>query len=359
MKIIICGGHHNSALVVAKALKEKGHEIYWFGCKYPPSGKQKTSAEYNEVTGENIPFTEIKAGKFQPKYNFFRNLSMIPLGFWQSIIELKRIKPDLIFSFGGYIALPVAYGGWLLKIPVITHEQTVVCGISNQFISVIARKIFISFDESFKCFPKRKTVYSGLPTRPEINNPKKLFFKNKKNTIYITGGKQGSHLINELIFGILPELLKQFNIIHQCGSNRQNNDFQKAEEIKEKLGFLANDYLVKEYFYSDEIGSVLHSADFLISRAGAHTVYELLLLQKPAILIPIFWSNNKEQTENALYFEKTGLGKILKEDGLTETKLLEEILAFDKNIKQYSLKKEINLIKNPTDLIIKEIENMF
>ena len=290
MKIVICGGHHNSTLLIAKALIKKKHKVFWFGHKLTMLGDKNPSAEYLEVTKEQIPFYEIKAGKWQPKYKFIPNLVRIPLGFVQSFYYLAKIKPDKIVSFGGYLALPITISGWLLGIPIITHEQTTVFGLANQIIAKFAKKVLVSFPSSLKSFPAKKVVLTGLPIRTEIFDQGKKLFTNQKKTIYITGGKQGAHVINSEVFKILPQLLEKFNIIHQCGSTSLFNDLAKAQELRKNLN-TKEDYLVAPYFFEDQIGSIFKSADFVISRAGAHTLYELLYLEKPAILIPIPWSS--------------------------------------------------------------------
>jgi len=359
MKVVICGGHHNSALVVAEMLAKKGYEIFWFGHRFSMIGDKKESAEFLEVTAKKIPFIEIKAGKFQPHSRFWQNLSRVPIGFWQSFVSLLKIKPDLIVSFGGYLAFPVAWIGYLLRIPVVTHEQTTVSGLSNKLIAKVARKIFITFPSSAKSFPQKKVILTGLPLRKSIFEGKKLF-GNAQKTIYITGGKQGAHVINEAIFKILPNLLEKFNVIHQCGSTSLFNDIKKAGEIKCSLGKVSDNYIVKEYFFDSEIGSVFKSADFVISRAGAHTVYELTVLNKPAILIPIPWSNANEQEENAKMLVSLGLAKILFQADLEQGNLLEKILTFGDHLNDFKLRKNLVLPKEPAEeIIIREIEEIF
>ncbi len=235
-KIVVCGGHHNSALVVADALREKGYQVFWLGHKYSMIGDENPSAEYLEVTQKGFPFTEIKAGKLQPRHHFFQYLLRIPLGFWQSFVSLRRIKPDLIFSFGGYLALPVVYVGWLLGIPVVTHEQTVVSGLANQLIAKVAKKVFLTYEASSKYFPQGKVVVTGLPLREGILKKGKKLFQNNKKTIYVTGGKQGAHVINEAVWAILPSLLIEFNVIHQCGSTSVFDDIKKARLVEAGLG---------------------------------------------------------------------------------------------------------------------------
>ncbi|RJR26075.1 UDP-N-acetylglucosamine--N-acetylmuramyl-(pentapeptide) pyrophosphoryl-undecaprenol N-acetylglucosamine transferase [Candidatus Microgenomates bacterium] len=358
-KIIICGGHHNSALVIAESLQKKGYKVFWLGHKFSMIGDKKPTAEFLEIGKKGIPFIDIKAGKFQIKHRFIENLLRIPFGFLQSFLAVLKIKPAVVVSFGGYIALPVAFSGWLIGVPVVTHEQTAVSGKANKLIAKIARKVFVSFPESVKSFPEEKVVFSGLPIRKEIFDKSNKFFQNKKKTIYITGGKQGAHVINESIFKILPALLEKYNVIHQCGSTSLSNDIGKAEELKNNLKEKAENYLVKEYFFAEEIGRVFGSSDFVVSRAGAHTVYELLVLKKPAILIPIPWSSNDEQGRNAQILVENGLGKILSQKELEEGKLLETIEAFEKNLANYKPKRELNLEKkDATGVILGEIEKI-
>lgn len=356
MNIVITGGHHNSALLVAKALREKGHEIYWFGHKYSMWGDKNPSAEYLEVTKEKIPFIEIKSGKWQIKSHFFGNLIRIPLGFGQSLYWLVKIRPKMIVSFGGYIALPVAISGWLLGIPVVTHEQTTVLGSTNAVISKIAQKIFISFPSSEKLFPGKKLVLTGLPIRPVILSKNKKLFSNSKRTIYVTGGKQGAHVLNEAVFEILPQLVKDFNIIHQCGSSSLYDDYQKALNLKKEIS--SGDYLVKDYFFEDEIGSVFASADFLITRSGAHITYELALLNKPAIMIPIPWSSRNEQLKNAQTLADLGLAKILNQSNLEKGKLLETINEFNADLNTYKLSDKVKFPTDATEKIVGEIEEI-
>lgn len=365
MKVVFTGGHHSSAIIVAKKLKEKGNNIFWFGHKQTMIGDKNPSSEYLEVTKEKIPFFNIKAGKLQRNFKFVENLIRIPVGFFQSFYYLNKIKPDIIVTFGGYLGLPVAWSGFLLGIPVVAHEQTVISGKANTLIALVASKIFISFPSSANLFPKEKVIFSGLPVREEIFKKQDCFIdsnhknKDKRKIIYFTGGKQGSHIINEAVFSILPVLLEKFIVIHQCGSNSIFNDIRKAQQIKDNLGRLSQYYFVKEYFFDDEIGGVYSCADFFVSRAGAHTVYELILLKKPAILIPIPWSSRDEQSKNGKMLEGLGLAKILTQEELAEGKLYETIESFSSHLSDFTLKdKNFSRPSDPTKIIIEEIEKI-
>lgn len=358
MRIVITGGHHNSALLVAEEIKKKGWEVFWFGHKFTMIGDRNPGAEYFAVTQKKIPFIEIKAGKWQPRFKFWQNLLRIPFGFGQSIFWLIKIRPKLIVSFGGYLSLPVVFAGWILGIAVVTHEQTTVAGLANKIISRVAKKIFVSFPSSMKFFPEEKVILTGLPIRINVLSKGGKFFSNNKKTIYITGGKQGAHVINEAVFAILPGLAEKFNIIHQCGTTSLFSDYLKAQEIQKKLKKGSN-YLVKDYFGEDEIGSVYKSADFVISRAGAHTVSELLYLKKPAILIPIPWSTGNEQEENARLILEAGLGIILSQEDVGKGKLLSAVTEFSEKIGDYKQISNKTLVDfQATQKIVAEIEKL-
>jgi len=336
-KIVITGGHHNSALVVAEALRDKGYEVIWFGHKFTMWGDKTPGAEYQEVTKAGFRFIEIKAGKFHRTYHPAK-LIRLPLGFTQSFYHLLRFRPSLIISFGGYLAVPVVIYGWLLRIPIITHEQTVVYGLANRVIERFARKILVSWETSLKHFSPDRAIFTGLPLRPEIFSKEKgkYDFKDNLPTVYITGGKQGSHIINQAIKGCLANLLKNYNLIHQCGSTTVYDDFSEMERIRDQLpSELKKRYLLTDYIFRQEIGHVFTAADLVVGRAGAHITYEMAALGKPAIFIPLPWAYADEQTENAQILVKAGIAEILPQTQLTPQKLIQLIKKMIKNLDQY------------------------
>lgn len=326
MKIVITGGHHSSALPVIKKLREQYPEvqIYWFGHKFSAQGDRNPTLEFHEITGLNIPFYHIHAGKFYRTLNLKR-LAKIPLGFFQCLGLLIKLKPDAIMSFGGYIAVPTTLAGWVLGIPSITHEQTVVAGWANRLVSKVAKKVLISWHESEKYFPKVKTVFVGLPLRKEIfevrsNN---FVFNNHLPAVYITTGKIGSHIINKVVGECLGDLLKFCNVIHQCGDNSIFSDFEMLADLKNGLGDTVGQYYLRKFIFEDEIGEAFARSDLVISRSGAHTTGELLALRKPCLLIPIPWVSHNEQYENAKILVDAGLGIILPEVKLSAQSLVE------------------------------------
>lgn len=361
MKIVVTGGHHNSALELAQKLqKSEGAEITWFGHRHTTLNDSSDSAEYSEVTKAGIPFVDIKAGKLYKTFHPIHWLR-IPYGFFQAYISLWRTKPDLIVSFGGYLAVPVVIAGFLLGIPSVTHEQTAVVGMANKLIAKFAKKIFITWPSSAEFFDKNKVIVTGLPLRESIFNidEAKFVFEDSLPTLYVTAGKQGSHLINTNLQKILPNLLNEMNIIHQCGSTTEFEDFQSLQEFKSTLSPEQQQrYVLRKYVFQDEIGSAYNKSDIVLCRAGAHTIYELAALRKPALIIPISWVSHNEQLRNAQILESIGAATILEEKELTPESLYQALLHLLKQRDVFSehAKESETLIKHhATQNMIDEI----
>ncbi len=326
MKLVFTGGHHSSAIPVLKLLKTRHPEveIFWFGHKYSLQGDKNVTLEYQEVSALGIKFYELRAGKFYKTYNIIRLLK-IPFGFMQAVFLLVRLRPAVIVSFGGYLAVPTVLAGKVLGIPSITHEQTVVVGYANKVISKYAHKIMISWPESAKYFPPEKTVLTGIPLRDEIFTANSDEFKInvKLPTVLVMGGKTGAHKINLTVEEVLPELLHICNVLHQCGAH---SEFKDAERLAEKYKGLVpqppGKYFGRQFIYESEIGEAYAKADIFVTRAGAHTLAEILAIGKRAILIPIPWVSHNEQYLNAKALENAGLGVILEEANLTGQALL-------------------------------------
>jgi len=224
-KILITGGHLTPALAVIEEFKKYGYNNFlWIGRKKTMRKDVNLSAEFRVIQKDlNIPFKEIATGKIikfwdvSSFFDFLFNIIKIPIGFVQSLFVLLRCRPKVIISFGGYLAVPVVIAGWLLRIPSVTHEQTVVVGKANKIISKLSRKIFVSWKESLKYFNKSKCKVTGNPVRKEIFNIETNNYKVNEGlkTIYITGGNQGAHVINEAVIKIIETLLAKNNVIHQ------------------------------------------------------------------------------------------------------------------------------------------------
>lgn len=322
--IAFTGGHHNSALVIAKILQKEGYPIIWIGHKFNIRGDKSISAEYQEVVKSDLHFLELKAGKFYHKFSPLEWLK-IAFGFFQAFIYLVKYRPKLIFSSGGYISVPVVIVGWFLGIPSVTHEQTVVAGWANKAISPFVKKILLTHSSSQKNFSKEKSIVVGLPLRKELLN-RKYTKKFDPKLIYISCGKQGSHIINKALFPIIPKLVEKFTVVHQTGASTLTKDSDRARRIKEKLGESGDRYIVAPYFFDGDAATYIRSAAVIVGRAGAHSVYELMLLGKKAVLIPIPWVSHDEQHLNAKLAQKQIGSIVLEEKDLTPEALYGAII---------------------------------
>ncbi len=334
-RILVTGGHMTPALAVIEQLRSKGYaDFVWVGHKYNQAGSNKPSPEFQTVTKLNIPFIDLKAGKLSRNWDDLAsavlNLIKIPWGFVHSLFIILKYQPDLVLSFGGYLALPIAIMGKLLGKKVITHEQTVVSGLTNRIIPKFADKILISWPSSAKFYPAQKTLITGNPLRPEIFQSKsqEFDFANNLPVVYITGGNQGSHKLNQAIFDKLADLLQIANLIHQTGNSSLTQDNQKAASLKSALpAELVSRYYPLDFVFENQIGEVFAKANLVVSRAGANTTSELLALGKLSIFIPIPWVTHNEQQLNAELAAKTGLATIITEAELSPTNLFDRIVA--------------------------------
>ncbi len=326
--IVITGGHHNSALVVAQELIKRGHKIVWIGHQRSSQGDRADSAEYLEVTSSGIPFHNLVAARLIPN---LRQLLLFPLGLIRSFYLLNKIKPAAILSFGGYLGGSVGLCGKMLGIPIYLHEQTVSAGRANKLIGSLSKRIYLTWPDSAKYFPPGKTLVIGLPLRPTLltAQPKQLFSRHRP-TLLVMGGKQGAHVLNQFIFAHLCDLLSHFNLIHQTGTNSQTGDYGHAQALQNSLGSLADCYLPLGYITQSEIGSYLRSSEFYFGRSGAHICYELSVLGLPSILVPFMATHDHEQHKNAQVLVKAKLAIILPQSELSLPHFLTQLKELKK-----------------------------
>lgn len=317
-KILITGGHVTPALAVIDRIREtnKYTHLVFVGRKYTSkSEKHIESFEYKEVTARKIPFIHLSTGRLTRLFSLRSIISIfqIPQGFISSWKILKEEKPDAILSFGGYMALPIAICAKFLKIPVFTHEQTIIPGLANKIIAQFADVIFLSFPESALYFKDKQIILSGNPIRNSIFEQSiKLTIEKNIPCIYVTGGSLGAHAVNVLIENILSELLESYTIIHQTGNVTEFNDYNRLATLKDALPHeLKSRYILKQHVSDEEIGAIYNYADIVIARAGANTFFEVVALKKPTIFIPLPWSANGEQEQHAQIFRKHKTGEVV------------------------------------------------
>lgn len=359
MKVVIVGGHFSPALSVIQNLVND--EVYYFGRKHVFEGDKAISFEYQEITKMGIPFFPLKTARLQRKFSRYTlpSFGKLPVGFIQSFLLLKKIKPDVVVSFGGYLSIPVGFAAYALKIPLVIHEQTFDAGFANKVLSRFAKKICISWETSEKYFPKEKIVLTGNPIRKEILDKLEVYKKNEKfPLIYITGGSSGSHIINSVVAKTIDKLYKKYVVFHQTGDSQKYKDYDQLLKIKENLSKEHKENYLLEKFLSPKDSAVLiKSADLVIGRSGVNTVTELIYLKKPAILIPITYSQKNEQLKNAEFMKDFGLAEIIDEKLLNEKVFLEKIEHIFDNIKNYRTEKDI-LFENSAQKIVKVLEDV-
>lgn len=379
-KIIVTGGgsggHISAALSVISSLEEryvldKSHFLYIGGDLGMEGEKPGNSLEQKLMKGKGFECKFIRAGKLQRSlsFNTIKLLFRTILGLMDSYKIVKKFKPEIIISTGGYVTVSVCLIAKLFKSKIYLHEQTATVGLTNKIVGKLAEKIFISFPSSFKYFPKGKALLTGNLVRPEIFETKaqgnfaesiKGMVSNRDRypIIYISGGGLGSHLINETVKESLKMLLQKYQIILQTGDNKVFNDYKILIGYKENLEKdLRSRFLPVTFIQAKDLGYLLHNIDLYVGRAGANTVYEMGVLQIPSIFIPIPWVTHNEQYKNAEVLVNLGLAEIIQEGELTSSCLLLRLEKFLQKTKDVD-KREIEKIfrTDAVKTILKEIE---
>lgn len=336
-KIVILGGHFTPALALIEELERNREvQIYFFGRKYATEGSKSFSAEYLTIEKKKIKFFEITTGRLQRRFTRYTisSLFKVPLGLIQSFYYLLKIRPKLIVSFGSYVSVPVVFAGWLLGIESITHEPALVPGLATKINSLFVKRIFLSWPQTQKYFDTTKTQVIGNLIRKDIfkefakSRDIRQFLERNKNLLYVTGGNQGSHFLNELIFQS-QKYLKNFSILHQLGTTNFQRDYKRAKRIK------STNYKATSYISSQDIGAVFNKALIVISRAGSNTLWELVALGKVATLIPLPISASGEQEANAQVLEQAGAAIVLNQETLTSELFIQKIQEMFNNLPKY------------------------
>ena len=293
--------------------------------KYPDSQflflGTKNGPEQKIVESYQISFKSIESGKFR-RYWSWQNIIdplKIILGFFQALKLVYGFKPQAVMVAGAFVGVPVAWASWLLRIPVLVHQQDIEKGLANKLMSPIAKKITVSFDVSLKDFPAKKTILTGNPIKSEFYNCQResalVFFHLNSDlpVILITGGGTGSQNINNLVKESLPKITKFAQVIHTTGKGKSFN-------------FDSENYHQYE-FLSHEMPEALCVADLVVSRAGLSTLTELSISSKPVVLIPLYGTH---QELNASYYQKNNSAVVVSEKGLsaqTFSDLLRDLLS--------------------------------
>jgi UDP-N-acetylglucosamine--N-acetylmuramyl-(pentapeptide) pyrophosphoryl-undecaprenol N-acetylglucosamine transferase len=288
------------------------------------------------MAGMAVPYRAIATGKLRRYLSMQTPLDLLwrlPRGAVQAIWALRRYRPDVIFSTGGYVCVPTVIAGKLLRIPSLTHEQTALVGLANRIAGRVATRVAVSFPQSLNFFKGSKAFVTGNPVRPTIlkgsaqRAAAQLGFDPTLTVLYITGGAQGSHAINEAARNALPRLLKCCQVLHQCGDgpDGSGDDLRALRAAREALLPEQRARYRVQAYVGDEIGDVYALATLVLGRAGAGTVNELATLGKPSILVPLPGAAGGEQEANARALEKEGGTVVLLQDALTADSLVKTV----------------------------------
>jgi len=319
-KIILAGGgtggHIFPLIAVARQLRayRKDLKLIFIG--------PKTEFENIFLEGEGFEIKNILTGKIRRYFSFenFIDFFKIPLGIFQVFIYLFFKAPDIIFSKGGYASFPTVIAGWFLRIPIIIHESDATPGLANRILGRFAKRILVSFPKT-PYFPKKKMLLVGNPVRVSLlegdreEAVQEFKIHNTRPVFLVIGGSQGAQRINEKILSILPQLLENFEIIHQVGEGNYKNFKEEVEANfpKEILEY----YHIYPFLKEKEIANAYAISDLIISRAGSGSIFEIAAVGKPSILIPLPEAAQNHQLENAYRYAQTGAAIVIEEKNLT------------------------------------------
>lgn len=348
-RIVLTGGgtagHVTPNIALLPGLKKNGYDIFYIG--------SYNGIEKKLIEEQGIPYYGISSGKLR-RYLDVKNFTdpfRVLKGCHEARKLMKQLKPDIVFSKGGFVSVPVVFAAKHFHIPVIIHESDMTPGLANRLSIPSATKVCCNFPETVKHLPEGKAVLSGSPIREELMHGSKaagLAFaglSDKKPVICIIGGSQGSAAINQAVRSILPRLLAEYQIIHLCGKGNMDASLSGTP------GYAQFEYV------RDELKDVFAAADLIISRAGANAICEILALRKPNILIPLPLSASRgDQLLNAASYEKQGFSKVLQEETLSDRVLLSAIKevfsSYDSYVQAMEQSRQADGIRIITELII-------
>lgn len=335
MKIFLTGAHLTPALAMIDYIQANypKDRLVFLGRLYSQERLKQKAVEQLEIKKRGVKFIPFEAVKFvnSSLIDLILAIFTFPGTIGRARKILRQERPDVLLSFGSYLAVPFVLAAKSLKIPVVTHEQTIAMGKANQFIANLADKVAISFPQTSQYLKKDNFYLTGNPIRQAIfkkNLKKPDYLPSKINKIIlIMGGNQGSFVINNLVKLVLKDLLQDFTVIHQCGrANSLKNYPAELSKIKSTLPKKLQDrYFIRQWIEEEELFWLYQNADLVVSRAGANTVLELCLAQLPSILIPLPNTHNNEQVLNAQMMVKAGGAIIIDQKKLTGKTLLNSI----------------------------------
>ena len=350
-RIILTGGgtagHVTPNIALIPQLKEHEYDIQYIG--------SYVGIEKELIEPFQIPYHGISSGKLRRYFSLqnFTDPFRVIKGFQEANALIKELKPDVIFSKGGFVSVPVVLAGRRNKIPTIIHESDMTPGLANKIAIPSATKVCCNFPETLEHLPKEKAVLTGSPIRQELLSGNKIAaldlcgFSADKPVILVIGGSLGSIAVNNAVRLALPELLESFQVVHLCGKGKVD------ENLTSLKGYAQFEYI------KTELRDIFALSDIVISRAGANAICELLALRKPNLLIPLSANASRgDQILNARSFEQQGFSMVLEEEDLTKESLLDAVLNLYKHRSQFMDAMRDSKQQNSIDTIIRLIEDI-
>lgn len=317
-RIILTGGgtagHVTPNIALIPRLQELGYDIQYIG--------SYTGIEKELIEAFHIPYHGISSGKLRRYFSLqnFTDPFRVLKGLGEAKKLVRELKPDVIFSKGGFVSVPVVLAGKRAKVPVIIHESDMTPGLANKLAIPSATKVCCNFPETLENLPKEKAILTGSPIRQELLSGNKIAamemcgFSADKPVILVIGGSLGSVAVNTAVRAALPELLEDFQVVHLCGKGKLD------ESLVNTKGYKQFEYV------KNELRDIFAMSTLVISRAGANAICELLALRKPNLLIPLSANASRgDQILNARSFERQGFSTVLEEEDVTKESLLDSI----------------------------------
>ncbi|WP_059170408.1 undecaprenyldiphospho-muramoylpentapeptide beta-N-acetylglucosaminyltransferase [Bacillus sp. FJAT-27445] len=340
-------GHVTPNLAIIKELDKNTWNIQYIGSK---QGIERELIEKAEV-----PYHGISSGKLRRYFDLenAKDVFRVLRGCFEARSILKRLKPRLVFSKGGFVSVPVVIAARTLKIPIFIHESDMTPGLANKISQRFATKIFTSFEETVNYLPANKTHAIGSPIRREIlsgssmKGKQFLVFDSKKPVLTIMGGSLGARRINEAVRAVLPKLAADYQIVHICGKNNLDDSLSSVPGYRQF-----------EYIH-DELPDILAATDIVITRGGSNSIFEFLALEIPMVIIPLTLQQSRgDQILNARSFEEKGYSITLQEENLTEEKLLATIEELREKSKEVKKRMRTAYRGNALDTLLEEISKV-
>lgn len=339
-------GHVAPNIALINELRQKGWEVAYIG--------SAEGIEKEMIKPLEIPFHSVKSGKLR-RYLSFKNLLdpfKIILGIIEAFLLLARLKPDVVFSKGGFVAFPVVVGAWLNRIPVVAHESDITPGLANRLCFPFVNKICLTFEAGKSHFKNQEKIeVTGTPIREQLFAGKSVQaltlcgFNPEKPCLLVIGGSLGAGSINRSIREVLPKLTQKYQVMHICGKGKVD------ETLATVIGYKQFEYV------NEELADLFAAASIVVSRAGANSLYEILALGKPHVLIPLSAQVSRgDQIQNAKYFQGLGISTVIDDCSLSARTLLEALSDIERNYDEIFNKIKALKITSATEQVMAIIE---